>query len=247
MNIDLRRFILLFLPMSLRNKSILEFIRSLAVEVQRIYDRFRLFALDVKYRANANASVISLEHHIEREFDAKATITELSGKPTDFIVVIDGNVDEDRLKGLIDSYKLFGKSYVFRTNSVDFTSRWINHVCENMSTEFISRWINHVCENKEVIAISHTLYVDPGSFSIQVSSSKSVYSDIHFTVLVYYYIQGGGGILQTTEGTGLISAGNSSAPTLYIQHPGNIFGDAVTSDIVILDGEDERYYYRKQQ
>jgi hypothetical protein len=244
MKVDLQKLILLLLPTSLRSKSVSEFIRSLLLQVQRTYDEFCLFLHDAKYRANADASVISLEHHIEREFDVPAKITELSGRPTDFLVTVDGNVDESRLRSLIDSYKLFGKSYVFKVAGVEYISEWMEHVCENMSVEYVSEWIGHVCENKEAVIISHTVHVDPLGFSIEVHSSKSVYSDVHFTVFVYYYPPQSQGIFQTAEASGVIIAGNSHA-TVYADHPENILPQT-TSGISVSPGEDERYYYRAQ-
>jgi hypothetical protein len=240
MKIDLHKLVLLLRPPLLRSKTFSEFIRSQLLQVQRTCDEFCLFLHDAKYKANANASVISLEHHIEREFDVPAKITELSGRPTDFLVTVDGNVDESRLRSLIDSYKLFGKSYVFKVAGVEYISGWLEHVCENMSVEYTTEWIEYVCESKEVVYIDYSIDVNPLTYSIHVSASKSVHSDVRFRISVLYYyheeMQGG-------SEDGVILAGNSHAATLYMSHPESV-GNPMLVSLVPQDTEDEKYYYR---
>jgi hypothetical protein len=241
MKIDLHKLVLLLLPPLLRSKTFSQFIRSQLLQVQRTCDEFCLFLHDAKYRANADSSVISLEHHIEREFDVPAKITELSGRPTDFLVTVDGNIDESRLRSLIDSYKLFGKSYIFKVSGVEYTSEWMEHVCENMSIEYVSEWIEYVCESKEVVYIDYSIDTNPFTYSIHVSASKSVHSDVRFRIsLIYYYH----GELQEGSEDGVILAGNSHAATLYVSRPVGVGAPTFVS-LNLQDTEDEKYYYRK--
>jgi hypothetical protein len=144
----------------------------------------------------------------------------------------------------VDSYKLFGKSYIFKVAGVEYMSEWMEHVCENMSVEYVSEWIGHVCEDKEAVIISHTVHVDWSGFAIEVHSSKSVYSDLRFYVSIYYYPEQSQGKFRVAEATGIILAGNSHAMA-SVGHPENIYPQ-ISSGISVSPGEDERYYYRKQ-
>jgi len=158
MRIDLLKMIRNLLFSGIRKPKVTEFIRSLLAEVPKACNDFELFSCDAKYRANANASVISLEHHIEREFDVKVKITELDGKPFDFLVTTTGSVDENRLKVLIDNYKLYGKSYVFSLEGVVFTAEFTDYVCENMTEFYSAEFTNYVCEKKEVVEVTISAY-----------------------------------------------------------------------------------------
>jgi hypothetical protein len=238
------------LPISLRNKPVSEFTRSKLLETQRICDGFRLFVEDAKYRASANASVISLEHHISREFDVRAKITELSGRPTDFLVTIDGNVDESRLKALIDGYRLSGKSYVFRVSGVKYVSRWIDHVEEDMSTEYVSEWIDHIGVYLPRVTVGYTFSYDRSAFFIHVTASQAVYSDVYFSIHVIYRdpTQPPSGLTEADRYVnGHISAGSAGA---YI---GDNFNkdewgslEAYAGEFHLLTREDGAYSYTEK-
>ena len=87
----------------MRSNRLAELIRVLTREAESAYNQFNLQVPDWMYKINANASVISLKHHIKRELDVDAVITELDGKPIDFLVSVTGFVDEQRLKAMIDN------------------------------------------------------------------------------------------------------------------------------------------------
>jgi hypothetical protein len=247
MRIDLHGLILGLLPAGLRRHAIAEFFRVMIADVQAAGNDFERFSHEALYKAHANASVISLEHHIRREFDVTACIAELNGKPTDFLITIDGEVDESRLKSLINSYKLAGKSYVFKVNDVEYESQWIGHVCENMSVEYELQWINYVCENKEVVWLSVASAVKGQvAFEIQLSASKNVYSDVDVHVFVHYWRVGGNGISQMLEVDGFIQAGSSVAQ-INIYHNEESFNILeFTADFSVNTSEDDKYQYRNQ-
>jgi hypothetical protein len=182
MRIDLLKMIRNLLFSGIRKPKVTEFIRSLLAEVPKACNDFELFSCDAKYRANANASVISLEHHIEREFDVKVKITELDGKPFDFLVTTTGSVDENRLKALIDNYKLYGKSYVFSLEGVVFTAEFTDYVCENMVEVYSAEFTNYVCEKREVVEVTIYAYMKyEGLWVVEAYSDKPVKSSINIT------------------------------------------------------------------
>jgi len=115
-----------------RDIKLVELVRVLTGEAEKAFNEFTSRVADWNYKINANASTISLEHHIKRELDVDAVITELEGTPIDFLVTISGFVDENRLRVLIDSYKLAGRSYVFVAGSEFFSAKFSNWSCESL-------------------------------------------------------------------------------------------------------------------
>ena len=129
MNINSHKLIKLLLPTFMRGNRIIEFIRVMLLQLENSYNTFNANVPDWLYKANANASVISLTHHVKRELDVDILITELDGTPIDFLVTVQGFVDYGQLSKLIDTYGLAGKSYVFENGEITYTCEWINHVC----------------------------------------------------------------------------------------------------------------------
>jgi hypothetical protein len=203
---------------------------------------FELFSDDAMYKANANASVISLEHHINREFDARAKITELDGKPVDFLVAVTGSVDEIRLRALIDQYKPAGKSYVFRIQEVVFTSRFIDHVCENMAVVYTSRFIEHVCETRVLNQVTVSYGEDSERFYVYVNLQYPAASALKVTSYIQYVDKSDVGETLNLAVETIIPAGETSAQsdewtTNWLWNDG-----VYTSSIDIL--YDEQYFYK---
>jgi hypothetical protein len=101
--------------------------------------------------------VISLEHHAERELDVKVRITELDGKPFDFLVTVTGDIaDEVRLRSLIDLYKLAGKSYTLKLEYVYF-SEFTDFACEDLTVTYTAEFTDFACEDNRRLMISATI------------------------------------------------------------------------------------------
>jgi hypothetical protein len=160
------------LPTFLRTREIVEFLRVLMWQVPKKYSEVEVWAEEAKYRANVTASKISLEKLIEREFGVRAEISELDGKPVDFLINVSGTVDEVRLKSLIDSHKLLGKSYQFRIGEVAFNANWLNHVCEDIIEVWTARFEDYVCESDGVNTIT-LLLSSVGIDQLRVTASAS--------------------------------------------------------------------------
>lgn len=184
MRIDLYKYIRNWLPFAMRGSTVVEFLRVLLSRLPRAHNSFEIFAQKAKYKASANASVISLQHNIERSFDVKAKITELDGKPTDFLVSIDGYVDEYELTAFIDRYKLAGKSYVFRQGEVQLTAKWINHVCEDIREVLTAKWIEYTCESDRKVYIYVSVIPNPSNdrWLVNISADRAVQSELRISV-----------------------------------------------------------------
>jgi hypothetical protein len=170
-----------------RDIKLVEFARVLSSEVETAHNAFMLQVPDWKYKVNANASVISLQHHIKRELDVDALITELDGKPIDFLVTVTGFVDEIRLKALLDNYKLAGRSYVFKVGSVAWAAAFTNHLCEDIREGWTAAFSDYVCESDGKNLISALCRKNGDGYEVVVSASSAVKSALSIDGIVRLY------------------------------------------------------------
>jgi hypothetical protein len=154
MRVDVGKLVQMLLPGKWRNVQLIEWIRSHLVQLPGLQDSFNIWAEEMKFRGNVNASVLSLQKLIERELNALVSIEEMDGKPFDFMVNVAGNIDERQLKDLINRYKLAGKSFTFRIGSVAYQAEFSNHVCEDLVSDFTVEFIDHVCEVDPIFYLS---------------------------------------------------------------------------------------------
>jgi hypothetical protein len=169
MRVDLGKFVQMFLPSRWRNIRLIEWIRTYLMQLPGLQTDFNVWAEEMKFRGNVNASVLSLQKLIERELNALVSIEEMDGKPFDFMVNVAGNVDEKQLKDLINRYKLAGKSFTFRIGSVSYQVEFSNHVCEDLVSDLTAEFIDHVCETNLTILLS--AYVTPTKFYLYASQT----------------------------------------------------------------------------
>jgi len=197
MKVNLYKLIRMLLPTFLRSNKISELIRAILLQLEYSLNLFNRKVPDWKYRSNTNASVIALEHHIKRELDVDAIITELEGKPIDFLVTVNGFVDENRLRSLIENYKLGGKSYVFQVGNEEFTAEFTNFVCESYYTDnliTLNDWVtdkklkvlSEVAVKSDIIVKLRVLYTVGSSYNqqdyqltIPVDDTESLFADIN--------------------------------------------------------------------
>jgi hypothetical protein len=247
MRVDLLKLIQYLLLPSLRKPKAVEFIRSLVSQATEAHNDFELSGYDRMYRANANASVISLEHHIKREFDARAVITNLDGKPTDFLVTVDGNVDEARLRALIDRYKLAGRSYVFKIQDVTFTSKFVDYVCENMKVAYTSKFVDHVCEIIPINEIT-VFYRSSGTqFFIEASLQYPAASELRLVAHIRHEEPDHQGETTFLPVEVWVEAGSASARSDTVDTADWYWNDGIAAvDIQMESGEkyDGTYWYK---
>lgn len=161
MQINLIKLIKDVLPTFNRSNKFVQIIFVLIAEARTSFNEFISQVPDWKYKAKANASVLSIQNTIKRELNVDAVITELDGKPVDFLVSVTGFVDFSAVKNLIDKYKLAGRSYVFETGAVTYFCSFINHVC-------VLDLIDNVI----------TLSTDPGTGDLAATAATAVTSDV---------------------------------------------------------------------
>lgn len=222
-----------------RDIKIVELIRVITSQAEVTFNEFNLLVPDWKYKINANSSVLSLQHHIKRELDVDAVITELDGKPIDFLVTITGFVDENRLRVLINDYKLAGKSYVFKVGSVVYSAVFTNYLCEDIIEIFTANFTDYICESDGIITIeSEAYFYTDGKWHVSLRSSSNVQSTIHVS----------GAVLLTTSGApypvpfaGDILVGTSRTDVII-----GTYSDALTMSAsinVITPSSDDYYEY----
>jgi hypothetical protein len=177
---DWDKLIRLLLPTFLRRAVLIELLKTLVSPLTTMHTAFLAWYEKARYKANATASVISLTHNINREFGTIATITELDGKPLDFLVTTVDVVDEMRLRALINDYKLAGKSFTLSVGNVVFTSGWNDWVCEDMIAIFTSEFTDWVCEDDHEFTITGNLIrmTMPTDWTITMAANKMVTSEL---------------------------------------------------------------------
>ena len=196
MKVNLYTLVRILLPTFLRSNKNCEFVRAMIMQIEYSFNLFNSKVPDWMYKSNTNASVLYLEHHIKRELDVDAVITELDGKPIDFLVTITGFVDENRLRSLIESYKLGGKSYVFKVGNEKFAAEFTNFVCESFfnnnqitfddwTTVGKVRVISQQAVKSDIVVKIRVLYTVGSSYNTQdyqltipVGSTSSVYTEL---------------------------------------------------------------------
>lgn len=183
MIIDWHKYVRLLLPLRMRTQLMIEFVRTLVWQVPQLASQFNVWEQTAIYKGKLTASTMALEKLIEREFGVLATIEELDGQPTDFLVNVAGPVDEVRLKALIDQYKLAGRSYAFKLGAVVYTSEFTNHVCEDIIELVTAEWIDHWCEDDGVVLIRGSLLknMQTGAWQIIFRASRPVKSDFNIS------------------------------------------------------------------
>ena len=161
MIIDWVKYIANLLPISIRQPKIVELIRvllspsvELADELNSTIDHLRLFA-------SCTTQVCWLQHILRSELgDESITITEGDGLPTDFIVTCNNWILETKLKGLLNRFKMAGKSYEFNFTDIDYSVQWSAPVCEKVEPIFSVQWSSPVCEVLfDLLAEEYTLII----------------------------------------------------------------------------------------
>lgn len=218
MKIDIYKYIQLLLPIALRIRFFVNYLFALLQDLINVQDLFETRADAALYDANANASVISMTHNIKRKLGVDVEISELDGRPVDFLVEAKSYVDEYQLRKLLDTIKLSGKSYRFRINGLVFVAEWSDYVCEDITEIFVAEWSDYVCEDLPPLP-DNRVYIGANAsrgsdgWYIQLIATKKVTSDIH--VSFNYTVTDGGVDMGTWSQEGTIPNGQSMSERIY--------------------------------
>lgn len=193
MKIDYHKLVELLLPTFLRKPRVIALLHVLVAKpLQSLFTKFHIWRLNSRYEATVTPQVCSLIHAIERTFDCVCEITELDGKPFDFLVEIDRSTDLNAIREFIDKHKLAGKSFTFRLGDVKFAAEWLNHVDEDIIELWSAEWIEYVNEEDGVNGIQIDIQQESSEEWIATArSEKPVKSILEIQVTAYYRPVGG--------------------------------------------------------
>lgn len=247
MKIDFHKLIELLLPTFLRRPRILALLRVLVAKpLQQLFVEFHIWRLKSRYEASVSPQVISLIHAIERTFDCVAEITELDGKPYDFLVSIDRSADLNAIREFIDKHKLAGKSYVFRLGDAAFSVTWLSHVDEHLIEEYAATWTDFI--DSEVLPCNVKIEYNfgnqdlPRGMYIIIQTDLPVRSTLNFVIEIDADPYGDGEITRVTQAL-TFNAGETMAMT---EEPVAGLSPSGTNTIVsmtVTPQQDMYYYY----
>lgn len=144
--IDFNRFILTYLPHSLRRVTIYSILQVLISPVVRLYNLFLSFRQEQIIKQSGTSQTIMLKKMVHDQLALDIDIEEDTGLSNDFIVkVASQELDKERqLVALINKYKQAGKSFTLNNAAVIFTQAWGDFVCEIAELNY--NWGGFVCE-----------------------------------------------------------------------------------------------------
>lgn len=246
MNINWYKYVLQVLPIGLRTRLLFEFAKTLIWQVPAVQARTLTWFDDARFRASMNASVMGLQKLIERYLGIVADISELDGKPTDFMVSITGLVDEARIKAILDQYKLAGKSYIFESTAIAFDCEFSDWVCENYTEVFITEFADYVCESDRVVKIGMTLGVTPDQQPNEATATVLAFTQVpvasELTITGQIIGTLNGQVFHTQNFYITIADNGTSGNdvlTIYTQ-PGGVYS---LNNMLIVPASDETYNY----
>lgn len=152
------------LLVALRQSRLGQLILVLLSPAQLASEELTTYSADARLRSAATWQVMWLEKLLTDALGYTVTITEANGLPIDFIVSGISYTDETLARGLINRYKLAGKSYILEFANVEVTGQWLNPVCAQTNEYvFTGQWLNPVCAKEYPETFTLTLSIHPGS------------------------------------------------------------------------------------
>ena len=168
---DFNRLIELLLPTFLRQSKIVAMLRALVTApLQSRHTEFNLFREKTRYEAAITPQVCSLMHAINRNFDVSVEITELDGKPYDYLVSIDRSTDLNAIRDFLNRFSLAGKTFLFALGDTIYTAEWSEYVDENLIERYTAQWIDYVVEHDGKVNIEFYFYKE-----VEISDKKIYY------------------------------------------------------------------------
>lgn len=165
---NFNRFILTWLPHTLRRETLFSFIAVLLSPVNYLYNLFILFKNEKIIDQAGTNQVIYLIKLAKDKLALNIDIIEDTGLPNDFIVKCE-TLDTDRqrkLVALINRYKQAGKSFTINNAAITFEQTWGGYVCELQTV--IQTWGAYVCEKSQLV--ENTIHVELVSGSNEVGT-----------------------------------------------------------------------------
>ena len=243
MKIDFNKLIELLLPTFLRRPRLFALLRTLISKpLQSIFSRFHIWRAKSRYEASVTPQVCSLIHAVERTFDCVCEISELDGKPYDFLVSIDRGTDLNAIREFIDKHKPAGKSYIFKLGDVNFVAEWLNYADEDIIELYIAEWDFYVNEDDGVNNIRISILKSVDNFwKVYAQADKPVKSDLFIAVSVAYRIPPNGNLHHGGDASISLNTGEQTKErtVLLTEEPGAV----ITYTASVYPGKDDFYTY----
>lgn len=184
MEVSWKKWILEWLPLSLRVNRIYVFCLLITLPVRNLYASFYEWSRKMRNRAGATPQVCMIQKVVYDELGLRLEIEEGNGKPFDFLITTSfSDIDKERqLFALLNRYKQAGKSYGYVNEEVVFHYEWSDYVCENLT--LFTEWTGYVCEAKDLPVCN--LYCGYSNGMVFVRPQFAIQSDIEF----YFWTSG---------------------------------------------------------
>jgi hypothetical protein len=148
------------LLIAIRQQRVAQFINVLLSTAQTGKTELNAYIADARLRSAATWQVIWLEKLLTDALGYTVTIEEANGMPFDFQVSGVDYADATLARGLLNRYKMAGKSYAFNFADIDMSGQWIDPVCATTNVyDFSGQWIDPVCALELPPTISITVEV----------------------------------------------------------------------------------------
>ena len=168
---DFNRLVELLLPTFLRNIGIVAMLRALvATPLQNRHSEFHIFSEKTRYEAAITPQVCSLTDAVQRKFDVSAEITELDGKPYDYLVSIDRSSDLNAIRDFLNRFALAGKTFLFALGDTLYTAEWNEYVDENLIERYTAQWRDYIDEHDGNVLIRLHIYPE-----VNLTEAKIIY------------------------------------------------------------------------
>ena len=153
-------YIVNLLPLAIRQSRVVQLMSVLLSPAKTSTDELNTYVADARLRSAATWQVIWLEKLLSDALGYPITITEGTGLPIDFNVSGISYADQTLARGLLNRYKLAGKSYVLTFADITLTGQWLNPVCARTTDITLTgQWLNPVCAQELQETVTFTIHL----------------------------------------------------------------------------------------
>lgn len=145
---------------AIRQVKLVEFINVLITPFQTGYTELTNYITDARLRSAATWQTLWLEKLLTDALGYEVTISEASGLPFDFQVSGVDFADTTLARGLINRYKMSGKSYTIDYLDIAVIGQWDDYICALTDQfDYAGQWGDYVCAKELSTSITITVSV----------------------------------------------------------------------------------------
>ena len=187
MIIDFHKLTVMLLPFSLRKARLIALYQVLiASQLKMLNMEWSLYMSNAKMRAKLQTRTCDIETVMGKELEADILIEPLSGRPTDFMIHVEGSSDINQMQSLIEQFKPAGRSYSFEITDVTYIAEWVDPVDEDYQETFVTEWMDHINSDVDESIINLSLKTVSAISGYKVylvaDSTDVINSNIYITV-----------------------------------------------------------------